>query len=73
MKITELIIVETDTELTSNTNPTCSKDIARVIIPQVAEPLKLLVKLLQTVDDTGKPKRKYTKREKSSARNGVPA
>jgi len=54
MKTTILQIVEIDTEVTS---PTGSREIARVEIPPVAEPLKLLVSLLQTVDAAGKPKK----------------
>lgn len=74
MKTYTLTITETDTEA-----PTAmeSREVARVDIPPVAEPLKLLVKLLQTVDDSGKPKRKYTKKKPSEkapdTRNGFTA
>lgn len=72
MKTTILTITEYDNE----TGPD-QREIARVDIPPVAEPLKLLVKLLQTVDDAGKPKRKYAKKgDAAKSRSngaGVPA
>ncbi len=71
MKTTTLIIIETDPETATNVCQSAAREIARVDIPPVAEPLKLLVRLLQTVDDQGKPKR--TRSDKGKPRTKLEA